>query len=308
MGGDCLNVGCVPSKSVIRAARAWREARDARARFAGPAVAGDGDFAAAMHRLREVRAHLAPIDGAERFRGLGVDVFLGDGRFVAPDAVEVGGARLRFRRAVIAAGARAAVPDVPGLAESDFYTNETIFSLDRRPEHLVVLGGGPIGCELAQAFARLGTRVTLLDRGDRVLRRDDAEAGRVVERAMARDGVEVLHGAELRRVEARASARRCTCARPGATGRSRPTRCSSPRGARPTSTGWASRRPACVRRGARRRGRRPAAHQQPARATRWATRARRSSSRTRPTSRRGSWCRTRSSSAAGGRARSSRRG
>jgi pyruvate/2-oxoglutarate dehydrogenase complex dihydrolipoamide dehydrogenase (E3) component len=201
MGGDCLNVGCVPSKSVIRAARAWREARDARARFAGPAVAGDGDFAAAMHRLREVRAHLAPIDGAERFRGLGVDVFLGDGRFVAPDAVEVGGARLRFRRAVIAAGARAAVPDVPGLAESDFYTNETIFSLDRRPEHLVVLGAGPIGCELAQAFARLGVRVTVLDRGERVLAREEPEASAVVERAMVRDGVEVLHGAELRRVE-----------------------------------------------------------------------------------------------------------
>jgi pyruvate/2-oxoglutarate dehydrogenase complex dihydrolipoamide dehydrogenase (E3) component len=107
---------------------------------------------------------------------------------------------------VIAAGARAAVPDVPGLAESAYYTNETIFSLDRRPEHLVVLGGGPIGCELAQAFARLGTRVTLLDRGDRLLARDDADAGRVVERAMARDGVEVWHGAELRRVEARGEA------------------------------------------------------------------------------------------------------
>ena len=206
MGGDCLNVGCVPSKSVIRAARAWHEARGAAERFGGPRVEGDGDFAAAVGRLREVRAHFAPVDGAPRFAGLGVDVFLGQARFTGPDAVEVGGRTLRFRRAVIAAGARAAVPDVPGLAESAYYTNETIFSLDRRPEHLVVLGGGPIGCELAQAFARLGTRVTLLDRGDRLLARDDADAGRVVERAMARDGVEVWHGAELRRVEARGEA------------------------------------------------------------------------------------------------------
>jgi pyruvate/2-oxoglutarate dehydrogenase complex dihydrolipoamide dehydrogenase (E3) component len=203
MGGDCLNVGCVPSKSVIRAARAWREARDARARFAGPGAAGDGDFAGAMRRLREVRARISPVDGAPRFRDLGVDVFLGQARFVAPDAVEVGGRRLAFRRAVVAAGARASVPDVPGLAESAFYTNETIFSLDRRPAHLVVLGAGPIGCELAQAFARLGARVTVLDLGDRVLAREEPEASAVVERAMARDGVEVLHGAELRRVEAR---------------------------------------------------------------------------------------------------------
>ena len=207
MGGDCLNVGCVPSKSVIRAARAWADARDAAERFAGPRAEGDGDFAAVMERLRRVRAGLAPVDGAPRFQSLGVDVFLGDARFVAPDAVEVdaagGGARLSFRRAVIAAGARATVPDVPGLRASAYYTNETIFSLTRRPAHLVVMGAGPIGCELAQAFARLGTRVTLLDRGERLLARDDAEAAAIVERAMVRDGVTVRHGAEVTRVDAR---------------------------------------------------------------------------------------------------------
>ncbi len=203
MGGDCLNVGCVPSKSVIRAARAWHDARRAAERFGGPRADGDGDFVAAMERLRDVRAGLAPVDGAPRFRELGVDVFLGDARFVAPDAVEVDGARLTFRRAVIAAGARAAVPDVPGLRDAPYYTNETIFSLTRRPAHLVVLGAGPIGCELAQAFARLGARVTLLDRGARLLERDDAEAAAVVERALARDGVHVLHGAEVTRVHTR---------------------------------------------------------------------------------------------------------
>lgn len=206
MGGDCLTVGCVPSKSVIRAARAWHDARTAADRFAGPAATGDGDFAAAMARLRAVRADLSPADSAARFRELGVDVFLGDARFVAPDAVEVDGARLAFRRAVVATGARAAVPDVPGLREAPYYTNETIFSLDHRPAHLVVLGGGPIGCELAQAFARLGTRVTLLDRGPRLLARDDADAAAVVERALVRDGVTVLHGAEATRVETRGTA------------------------------------------------------------------------------------------------------
>jgi pyruvate/2-oxoglutarate dehydrogenase complex dihydrolipoamide dehydrogenase (E3) component len=130
MGGDCLNVGCVPSKSVIRTARAWHEARRAAEQFGGPRAEGDGDFAAAMHRLRAVRSHFAPVDGAPRFTALGVDVFLGQARFTGPDAVQVddggAGATLRFRRAVVAAGARAAVPDVPGLAESAYYTNETI--------------------------------------------------------------------------------------------------------------------------------------------------------------------------------------
>ena len=201
MGGDCLNVGCVPSKSVIRAARAWQDARTAAKRFGGPQATGEGEFGAVMERLRGVRAGMAPIDGAPRFRELGVDVFLGDARFVAPDAIEVDGARLAFRRAVIAAGARAAVPDVPGLRDAPYYTNETIFSRTRRPAHLVVLGAGPIGCELAQAFARLGTRVTLLDRGTRLLERDDAEAAAIVERALVNDGVTVLHGTEVTRVD-----------------------------------------------------------------------------------------------------------
>ena len=127
MGGDCLNVGCVPSKAVIRAARAWQEARQARERFGGPAVAGDGDFGAAMERMRRLRAGISVHDGARRFQGLGVDVFLGEGRFVSPREVEVDGARLRFRRAVVATGGRAAVPPVPGLEEAGYLTNETVW-------------------------------------------------------------------------------------------------------------------------------------------------------------------------------------
>ena len=201
MGGDCLNVGCVPSKALIRAARGWKAAAEAAERFGGPPSTGEGDFGAAMERMRRIRADLSPVDGARRFRDeLGVDVFLGDGRFVAGDALEVGGARLRFRRAVIATGGRPAVPRIDGLAEAGYLTNETIFSLTERPEHLVVIGGGPIGCELAQAFVRLGSRVTVLDDKDRLLPHDDADAAAIVAGALRRDGVEIVLGAKVERV------------------------------------------------------------------------------------------------------------
>lgn len=201
MGGDCLNVGCVPSKAVIRAARAWHEARAGTSRFGAPAVTDDGDFGAVMARLRRLRADLSPIDGAPRFRDLGIDVFLGDGKFVSHDAIEVGGQRLTFRRAVIATGARAAVPPIPGLSSAPFYTNESIFTLTERPHHLVVLGAGPIGCELAQAFARLGTRVTLINRDAQLMPREDADAAAIVEQSMVRDGVSIAHNATVHDIE-----------------------------------------------------------------------------------------------------------
>jgi pyruvate/2-oxoglutarate dehydrogenase complex dihydrolipoamide dehydrogenase (E3) component len=201
MGGDCLNVGCVPSKAVIAAARAWYGARTAASRFGGPRATDAGHFGPAMERMRRLRADLSVVDSAQRFTGLGVDVFLGQARFCGPDRITVGDAVLRFRRAVIATGARAAVPPVPGLGEAGYYTNETIFSLTERPEHLVVLGAGPIGCELAQAFARLGSRVTVLDRGDRILSRDDADAARIVEASLRADGVSLEFGTQVRRVE-----------------------------------------------------------------------------------------------------------
>ncbi len=201
MGGDCLNTGCVPSKAVIRASRVWHTARIAKEHFGGPAVTGDGDFLECLARMRRLRADLSPIDGAERFTAMGVDVFLGEGRFVSPHAVEVEGRRLEFRRAVIATGAHATVPDIPGLLASGFYTNETIFSLRARPRHLVVVGGGPIGCELAQAFVRLGADVTILTRGERLLPRDSASASHVIAEVLAREGVNVVLGADVRRVQ-----------------------------------------------------------------------------------------------------------
>jgi pyruvate/2-oxoglutarate dehydrogenase complex dihydrolipoamide dehydrogenase (E3) component len=189
LGGDCLNVGCVPSKALLRAARAAAEVRAA----ASFGVRGVGevavDFSAVMHRVRRLRAGLAPNDSAARFRSLGVDVFLGAGRFTAADTVTVGDADLRFGRAVIATGARAARPTIPGLAEAGFLTNETVFNLTSLPRQLAVLGGGPIGCEMAQAFARLGARVTLIDKAPQLLPRDDPDAAAVVAAALARDGV-----------------------------------------------------------------------------------------------------------------------
>jgi pyruvate/2-oxoglutarate dehydrogenase complex dihydrolipoamide dehydrogenase (E3) component len=203
MGGDCLNVGCVPSKAIIAAARGWHSAGLAAARFAGPRTPGTGDFAEVMARMRRLRADLSPVDSAARFRGLGVDVFFGGGRFVSPAAVQVAEATLRFRRAVIATGSSPAVAQIPGLERAGFLTNESIFSLAEAPAHLCVIGAGPVGCELAQAFARLGTPVTLIARGPTILPREDPDASRIVEQAMAQDGVRVLHEARVIRVETR---------------------------------------------------------------------------------------------------------
>jgi pyruvate/2-oxoglutarate dehydrogenase complex dihydrolipoamide dehydrogenase (E3) component len=194
MGGDCLNVGCVPSKAVIAAAK--------HARAVGGAT--PEAFADAMQRMRSIRARISHEDSASRYsREFGVDVFLGEARFTGPDRAVVAGAELRFRRAVIATGARASAPPVPGLAETGFRTNETIFELTRRPARLAVIGGGPIGCELAQAFQRLGVRVHLLEMGEHVLEREDADAAEIVQGALARDGVELVLGCRIEGVERR---------------------------------------------------------------------------------------------------------
>ncbi|MDE3152820.1 MAG: FAD-dependent oxidoreductase, partial [Gemmatimonadota bacterium] len=200
MGGDCLNVGCVPSKAVIRAARAWHDARAAADAFGAPGVAGRGDSSTALARMRRLRAELSEVDSAARYRSLGADVFFGDARFLAADAIAVGGEVLRFRRAIVATGARAAIPPIPGLDTTPFDTNETIFSLTDVPRHLVVIGGGPIGVELAQAFARLGASVTLLHADRTLLPREDPEAGRLVAQAMSADGVAVHAEAGIREV------------------------------------------------------------------------------------------------------------
>ncbi len=216
MGGDCLNFGCVPSKALIRAARAAAEVRDAgRFGIEVPAVVRV-NFPAVMHRMRKLRAELSPIDSAARFRGLGVDVFIGDGKFVAPDCVEVEGKRLRFKKAAIATGARAASLPIPGLAETGYLTNETVFSLTELPRRIAVIGAGPIGCELAQTFQRLGAAVTLLEVAPQILIREDRDAAQLIERAIARDGVDVVTGCKIVSVERRGNEKAIAIEREGA--------------------------------------------------------------------------------------------
>lgn len=199
-GGDCLNFGCVPSKAFIRAARAWADAGRAAKSFGGPSTNRDTDFSQAMLRLRELRAELSAVDSVERFQKLGVDVFLGAASFSDPTTVQVGEHQLRFRRAIIATGARAARPNIPGLADTPYHTNETIFSLTELPRRLVVVGGGPIGSELAQAFAQYGTLVTIANAETHVLPREDPDAATVVAQAMERDGLRIMNDARVERV------------------------------------------------------------------------------------------------------------
>ena len=192
LGGDCLNVGCVPSKALLRAARAVAAVRDA-AEFGVKVPPGTTvDFGQVMERMRRLRAEISPHDSARRFTELGVDVFLGAGQFTGPDTIEVGGQTLRFAGAVIATGARAAAPPIPGLKEVPYLTNETLFSLTERPRRLGVIGAGPMGCEMAQSFARFGSEVFLVEAEHGILPREDRDAAEMVRSALARDGVKLL--------------------------------------------------------------------------------------------------------------------
>jgi pyruvate/2-oxoglutarate dehydrogenase complex dihydrolipoamide dehydrogenase (E3) component len=216
MGGDCLNVGCVPSKALIRASRVAAELRDA-AELGWRVGGASPDFARAMARMRRVRAEIARDDSAARYaRELGVDVFFGHGRFAGAGVVEVGDAKLRFRRAVIATGARATVPPIPGLVEAGCLTNETVFDLEALPRRIAVIGAGPIGCELAQALARFGAEVVLLEVMPRILIREDPDAAELVARALARDGVRLVLDAKIAGVAGGPGAKRLELERAGA--------------------------------------------------------------------------------------------
>lgn len=196
LGGDCLNVGCVPSKALIRCARAAADVR-AAGQF-GVRVEGavEVDFPAVMERMRRLRASMSRHDAAQRFMDMGIDVFLGEAKFRSPDTIEVSGQTLSFARALVATGARAAALPIPGLADAGFLTNETLFSLTELPARLAVIGGGPIGCEMAQAFARLGSTVTLIEAGPGIMPRDDPDAARIVHAALQHDGVTILCGSK----------------------------------------------------------------------------------------------------------------
>ena len=192
MGGDCLNVGCVPSKAVISAARVAATVKNAQ-EFGIQVPDGMRiDFAATMERMRRLRARISPNDSAARFRDLGVDVFFGQGSFVDSGTAEVGGTRLQFKRAVIATGARAAAPPITGLDTVNYLTNESLFSLTELPRRFGIIGAGPIGCEMAQSFAQLGSEVCLVESDHGILPREDRNAAEIVQRAITRDGVKLL--------------------------------------------------------------------------------------------------------------------
>lgn len=192
MGGDCLNVGCVPSKALIAAARAAAAVRDAGDFGVRVPQGVRVDFGQVMERLRRLRASIAPNDSAQRFRALGVDVFIGEGRFADAHTVEVAGEKLRFKKAVIATGARASAPPISGLDEVEHLTNETLFSLTELPKRLAVVGAGPIGCEMAQSFARFGSEVLLVEATHGILPREDSDAAGLVLESMRKDGVRLL--------------------------------------------------------------------------------------------------------------------
>ena len=204
MGGDCLTVGCVPSKGIIRAARAW-SAVSTSAEFGISVRELDRDFGAVMKRMRRLRSALSGLDSAQRFTDLGVDVFVGQGQFTGKDSIQVGDQTLRFARAAICTGARAAAPPITGLEEAGYLTNETVFSLTDCPGRLAVIGAGPIGCELSQAFARFGSTVTLIERADHILPREDPDAAAIVQSQMERDGMSFAFGATITGVETRGS-------------------------------------------------------------------------------------------------------
>ncbi len=199
LGGDCLNVGCVPSKAIIASAHAAAAARDA-GRFGVNIPDGvEVDFGAAMERMRQLRADISPHDSAQRFTDLGIDVFLGGGQFTGPNTVEVEGVELQFSKAVIATGARASAPPIEGLDDVDYLTNETIFSLTELPPRLGIVGAGPIGVEMAQTFARFGSEVTLFTGRSGVLPKEDPDAGEIIGSRLKSEGVSILgYGSNLR--------------------------------------------------------------------------------------------------------------
>ncbi|MGF1479874.1 MAG: mercuric reductase [Cyanophyceae cyanobacterium] len=202
LGGDCTNVGCVPSKTMIRSARAVAAVKQAKQY--GVTVSGVAvDFSAVMERLRRIRAQISENDSAQHMaEEYGVQVFLGEGRFLDRQTVAVADQKLRFKKAVIATGSSPVKLPIDGLESVGYLTNETVFSLTQRPQRLVVIGGGYIGCELAQTFQRLGSQVTLLQKSSRLLTSTEAEAAQIVEQALRREGVNVILKAETQQVAA----------------------------------------------------------------------------------------------------------
>ncbi len=213
MGGDCLNTGCVPSKALIRSAKMVAYGRRA-SQYGLRGETPEVDFGAVMERVHRVIAKVAPHDSVERYTGLGVEVIEGEARIRSPYEVEVDGRVLTTRNIVVATGARPLVPDLPGLEQVDHLTSDTVWELRENPGRLVVLGGGPIGCELAQAFHRLGAEVTQVQRR-RLMPREDEEVGELIEQRFRAEGINVLTGHHTRRIEVEGGRKTLVCEHDG---------------------------------------------------------------------------------------------
>jgi len=191
LGGDCLNVGCVPSKAILRTSRLYAEMRNAEGYGAQVPAEIRVDFPAVMQRMRGIRARISLADSARRLSAAGVDVFFGEASFTGADVLTVDGAKLRFKKALIATGARPDTPSIPGLAEAGYLTNENVFDLTALPRRLLVIGGGPLGCELAQAFGRFGAQTIIAQNNPTFLPREERDAAQILSDAFARDGIDV---------------------------------------------------------------------------------------------------------------------
>jgi pyruvate/2-oxoglutarate dehydrogenase complex dihydrolipoamide dehydrogenase (E3) component len=201
MGGDCLNTGCVPSKTLIRSAKVAHYLKDAH-RYGLRNVSGTVDFAAVMQRVRDAIATIAPNDSVERYTALGVDCIMGEARIVDPWTVAVDGRRITAPNIVVATGGTPFIPPIPGIGDVGVLTSDDVWSLNELPQRLLIMGAGPIGCELAQSFERLGSRVTLIDMAARILPKDDADAAALVADALRDEGVDVRVACKAERFDA----------------------------------------------------------------------------------------------------------
>lgn len=215
MGGDCLNTGCVPSKALLKTARILADAKTSQ-HYGIAKMEESFDFKDVMQRVHAVIAKIEPHDSIERYTSLGVDVIQGDARIVSPWEVEVDGRRLSARNLIVASGARPLVPSIPGIESIEALTSDNLWSLDTLPRRLLVLGGGPIGCELSQAFARLGSEVTQVEMAPRLLPREDSDAAAEVQARFVEEGVRVMTGYKAIRVERQGEGGRLICERDGA--------------------------------------------------------------------------------------------
>lgn len=201
LGGDCTNLGCVPSKSLIRSGRIAATVSQASEYGIRVPDGVEVDFSAVMERMRKVRSQISDNDSAERFKEeFGVDVFFGEGSFLSSNTIEVNGQKLRFKKAVIATGSHPNIPQIEGLEEAGYLTNETVFSLTERPERLAIIGGGYIGCELAQTFQRLGSQVSLVERGSKLLKHSEPEVCDLIQEVFSQEKVNVVLNADLLKI------------------------------------------------------------------------------------------------------------